>query len=69
MHTSVYMKGGLSMTEKDKERQDEGRRQYFMDVDRMINEGLGGGTVDDNRAGMIEEARPLQKEDPPSKTT
>lgn len=63
------MKGGLSMTEKDKERQDEGRRQYFMDVDRMINEGLGGGTVDDNRAGMIEEARPLQKEDPPSKTT
>ncbi len=24
---------------------DEGREAYFMDVDRMINEGLGGGNV------------------------
>ncbi|MEK8128116.1 hypothetical protein WMW72_09395 [Paenibacillus filicis] len=23
----------------------EGREAYFMDIDRMINEGLGGGTV------------------------
>ncbi len=24
---------------------DEGRDAYFMDIDRMVNEGLGGGTV------------------------
>lgn len=23
----------------------EGREQYFMDIDRMVNEGLGGGQV------------------------
>ena len=23
----------------------EGRDQHFMDIDRMVNEGLGGGTV------------------------
>lgn len=29
----------------DHEPYDEGRRQYFMDIDRMVNEGLGGGNV------------------------
>jgi hypothetical protein len=23
----------------------EGRNKHFMDIDRMVNEGLGGGTV------------------------
>jgi len=32
----------------------EGREQYDMDVDRMINEGLGGGTVTMHN-GLIEE--------------
>lgn len=32
----------------------EGRNDYFMDVDRMINEGLGGGTVSMHN-GLIEE--------------
>ncbi|MEF3303954.1 hypothetical protein [Paenibacillus sp. GYB003] len=32
----------------------EGREQYDMDVDRMINEGLGGGTVTIHN-GLIEE--------------
>ena len=43
--------------ESEKRREDsskEGRDQYFMDVDRMISEGLGGGNVTmDN--GLIEE--------------
>jgi hypothetical protein len=25
--------------------QNEGRDDYFMDIDRMVNEGLGGGNV------------------------
>ena len=32
----------------------EGRDAYDMDIDRMINEGLGGGTVSDQN-GLIEE--------------
>lgn len=38
------------MNETDK----EGRDQYFMDIDRMINEGLGGGMVTRDN-GLIEE--------------
>ncbi|WP_017728708.1 hypothetical protein [Halalkalibacterium ligniniphilum] len=54
----------------DKERKDltnEGRDKYFLDVDRMINEGLGGGTVNEHRAGKIEQARDFEKEEPPRK--
>ncbi|MFC6334814.1 hypothetical protein ACFP56_19470 [Paenibacillus septentrionalis] len=32
----------------------EGRSQYEMDIDRMINEGLGGGYVTEHN-GLIEE--------------
>ncbi|WP_281884564.1 hypothetical protein [Paenibacillus sp. YYML68] len=32
----------------------EGRDSYFMDIDRMINEGLGGGMVS-MQNGLIEE--------------
>ncbi|GEB33323.1 MULTISPECIES: hypothetical protein [Brevibacillus] len=32
----------------------EGRDSYDMDIDRMINEGLGGGIVSDQN-GLIEE--------------
>lgn len=34
---------------------DEGRQDNFMDIDRMINEGLGGGTVVPEQDGLIEE--------------
>ncbi|MEW9702102.1 hypothetical protein [Paenibacillus sp. SI8] len=27
------------------DRNDQGQEDYFMDIDRMINEGLGGGNV------------------------
>jgi|HigsolmetaAR203D_1030402.scaffolds.fasta_scaffold00012_125 hypothetical protein len=30
----------------------EGRADYFMDIDRMVNEGLGGGIVSDQN-GLI----------------
>ncbi|WP_198510287.1 hypothetical protein [Bacillus solitudinis] len=53
------------MTKKDE--QYEGREDYFVDVDRMISEGLGRGTVNGTQAGKIEEARPFEKETPPNK--
>ncbi|MFD0717251.1 hypothetical protein [Paenibacillus sp. GCM10027626] len=31
--------------ESEQDVKDEGRDDYFMDIDRMINEGLGGGQV------------------------
>lgn len=33
----------------------EGRSDYFMDIDRMVNEGLGGGQVTSHN-GLIEES-------------
>jgi hypothetical protein len=33
----------------------QGRQEYFMDIDRMVNEGLGGGNVT-LRSGLIEES-------------
>lgn len=44
----------------------EGRDEFFMDIDRMINEGLGGGVVNEHHAGTIEEARDLEREDRPN---
>ncbi|WP_339149503.1 MULTISPECIES: hypothetical protein [unclassified Sutcliffiella] len=57
------------MSEKEKtskEPQYEGRDEYFIDVDRYINEGMAGGTVfERDRYTNIEEARDLKKEEPP----
>ncbi|WP_280772045.1 hypothetical protein [Salipaludibacillus daqingensis] len=48
------------------ENANEGKEKYFIDVDRMINEGLGGGTVSmRENSGKIEAARELEKEEPP----
>ncbi|WP_368505544.1 hypothetical protein AB3N04_07880 [Alkalihalophilus sp. As8PL] len=54
------------MSEKKKESCNEGRDEFFMDIDRMINEGLGGGVVNETHAGIIEETRELEKEDRPN---
>nr|WP_186328854.1 hypothetical protein [Bacillus sp. X1(2014)] len=44
----------------------EGRDKVFMDVDRMINEGMSGGSVHSRMESTnIEEARDLQVEQPP----
>lgn len=46
----------------------EGRDKAFMDIDRMINEGLSGGTVHSRyNSTNIEEARELSEELPPNK--
>ncbi|MBU8880039.1 hypothetical protein BGM26_13740 [Bacillus sp. FJAT-29790] len=47
----------------------EGRDKAFMDVDRMINEGMSGGSVHMRaETTNIEEARELFEEDPPFRT-
>lgn len=46
----------------------EGRDKAFMDIDRMINEGLSGGSVHrygDDELTNIEEAREVTEENPP----
>lgn len=44
----------------------EGRDKAYMDVDRMINEGLSGGSVHSRQDSTnIEEARDLTEEQPP----
>lgn len=44
----------------------EGRDKVFMDVDRMINEGMSGGSVHARHdTSNIEEARDLHEEQPP----
>jgi len=34
----------------------EGKDNYFMDEDRMVNEGLAGGYVTNKESGYIEES-------------
>lgn len=44
----------------------EGKDKAFLDIDRMINEGLSGGSVHrNNELTNIEEARKLADEEPP----
>jgi hypothetical protein len=35
----------VDLKEELSDKVNEGRDDYFMDIDRMINEGLGGGNV------------------------
>jgi hypothetical protein len=45
----------------------EGRDKAFMDIDRMINEGLSGGSVHKGKdSANIEEAHELIEESPPN---
>jgi hypothetical protein len=58
------------MTEKKKQSAEphyEGREEYYMDIDRFINEGMAGGSVfERDNYTNIEEARELTKEEPPN---
>ncbi|MBM7659955.1 hypothetical protein JOC85_000722 [Bacillus mesophilus] len=46
----------------------EGKEKAYLDVDRMINEGLSGGSVHEREEmANIEETIHLPKEDPPNK--
>lgn len=57
------------MKEELKDTEYEGRDKAYLDIDRMINEGLSGGTVHSRyHSANIEEARDLEQEEPPAKT-
>jgi len=44
----------------------EGKDKAYLDIDRIINEGLSGGSVHmREKSANIEEARELIEEDPP----
>jgi hypothetical protein len=46
----------------------EGRGELYLDIDRIINEGLSGGSVHmRENSTNIEEARDLEQESPPTK--
>ncbi|MBP2241047.1 hypothetical protein J2Z40_001609 [Cytobacillus eiseniae] len=57
------------MMDKDKHTEDsqyEGRDSVYLDIDRMINEGMSGGSVHMREEKTnIEEARDLIEEEPP----
>ncbi|MDP4083957.1 MAG: hypothetical protein Q8934_04995 [Bacillota bacterium] len=51
---------------KEKGSMFEGRDKAYMDIDRMINEGMSGGSVHYRHdTTNIEEARELVEEQPP----
>ncbi|WP_235929808.1 hypothetical protein [Chengkuizengella marina] len=47
---------------ENNEAQNEGREKHFMDIDRMVNEGLGGGHVT-LQNGLIDESTTDTMED------
>lgn len=49
-----------------KESNYEGRDEAFVDIDRMVSEGLGGGYITDEENGHIGDSQKLTKEDPPT---
>ncbi|MDQ0861406.1 hypothetical protein [Bacillus sp. V2I10] len=54
-------------THEQKDMEYEGRDQAFLDIDRMINEGLSGGSVHmRDMYTNIEEARDFEQEEPPA---
>ena len=63
----------MMMERNEPTRQDsqyEGRDEYYMDIDRMINEGMSGGYVHGHGDAVnIAEARDLVEEEPPHETT
>lgn len=45
-----------SINNDDKDPNNQGKKDKFMDVDRMINEGLGGGNVTLANGGLINDS-------------
>ncbi|WP_173427557.1 hypothetical protein [Mesobacillus campisalis] len=49
--------------------QHEGKDKVYLDVDRIINEGLSGGSVHMREGSTnIEEARDMEEEAPPNQS-
>lgn len=67
-------KGEMTLNNKkqptfQKDSSQEGRDVAYMDVDRMINEGMSGGSVHMRHDSVnIEEARDIHEEEPPQQT-
>lgn len=54
------------MSDEKKDLLNEGKDKHYLDIDRMINEGMAGGTVFNRKDKTnIEEARDTAKEEPP----
>lgn len=54
------------MSDEKKDLSNEGKDRVYLDIDRMINEGMARGTVFHRKdTTNIEEARDLPKEEPP----
>jgi len=47
----------------DRDGEHEGRDRAFMDVDRMVNEGLGAGRVSAARTGLVDSTTTDDMED------
>jgi hypothetical protein len=60
----------ISVEEGKKDLQYEGKDKVYLDIDRIINEGLSGGSVHSRHdTTNIEEARNLTEEEPPLQST
>ncbi|MFA8439073.1 hypothetical protein [Pueribacillus sp. YX66] len=46
----------------------EGRNKAYIDIDRMLNEGMAGGTVPSEGNTQIGQAIDLEEEEPPRQT-
>lgn len=57
------------MNRKEKDRTVEGKDRFFMDIDRMTNEGLAGGYVTDEDNGEIDAAVEIESESEPTLKT
>lgn len=55
----------MSPENENSEQMYEGKNDAFMDVDRMVNEGLGGGQITVNN-GWIDESTTDSMDDPDS---
>ncbi|MEH7012736.1 hypothetical protein V7087_18330 [Neobacillus niacini] len=59
----------IAVEEGKKDLQYEGKDKVYLDIDRMINEGMSGGSVHSRHDSTnIEEARNLTEEEPPSQS-
>jgi len=59
-------KEGKLLSKQKKDLNYEGKEHAYLDIDRMINEGMSGGhVIHRENATNIEEARDITKEEPP----
>ncbi len=50
---------------REEDLQNEGRGEASLDIDRMINEGMAGGTVSSEGSAQIGHSIDLPEEEPP----